>query len=105
MSLFKMIDSVILPFVWGYKVHRISKQHLQKPKEFGGLGLPCFLHYYWAANSRAMIYWQLANNAHPQTEIPYWLAIEQSLPQKTSLRAILFSSPRPREHLVMSITQ
>lgn len=32
MSFFKMIDSVILPFVWGYKVHRISKQHLQKPK-------------------------------------------------------------------------
>lgn len=37
-----------------------------------------------------MIYWQVANNAHPQTEIPYWFAIEQSLPQKTSLRAILF---------------
>lgn len=46
MSFFKMIDSVILPFIWGYKARRISKQHLQKPKEFGGLGLPCFLYYY-----------------------------------------------------------
>ena len=43
-----------------------------------------------------MVYWQLANDPDPQTEIPSWLAIEQSLPQKTSLRAILFSSPRPR---------
>lgn len=48
--------SVILPFIWGYKADRISKQHLKKPKEFRGLGLPCFLHYYWAANCRAMVY-------------------------------------------------
>lgn len=76
-------------------VHRISKQELQKPKELGGIGLPSFLHIYWAANSKAMVYWQLANNPDRQTEIPSWLAIEQSLPQKTSLKAILFSPPRP----------
>ena len=32
----------------------------------------------------------------PQTEILSWLAIEQSLPQKTSLRENVFSLPRPR---------
>lgn len=61
-------DWLILPFIWGYKAQRISKQHLQKPKEFRSLGLPCFLHYYWAAN-RAMIYWQLANKPDSQTEL------------------------------------
>ena len=47
-SYFKSIDSIIMPFIWGYKAHRISKAHLQKPREHRRLGLPCFLHYYWA---------------------------------------------------------
>lgn len=93
-SYFKQIDSIILPFIWGYKSHRISKQHLQKPKECGGLNLPCFLYYYWAANIRAMVYWQLTQDQRPPVKVPSWLVIEHSLISKTSLRAILFSSPR-----------
>ncbi len=56
-SFFKLLDSVILPFIWGYKTHRTSKAHLQKPKEVGGLALPTFRQYYWAANMRAMMFW------------------------------------------------
>lgn len=108
-SYFRQIDSVILPFIWGYKAHRISKQHLQKPKECGGLSLPCFLYYYWAANVRTLVYWQL-ENLDSTNEIPSWLAIEQSLASKTSLQAILFSSPRPMssrkgEHFILSNCQ
>lgn len=55
---FKKLDSIRLPFVWGYKSHRISKAHLQKPFKNGVLGLPVFKHYYWAANARALIYWK-----------------------------------------------
>lgn len=93
-SYFKQIDSVILPFIWGYKAHRVSKLHLQKPKKFGGLSLPCFLYYYWATNIRAMVYWQLNHGQEPTVEIPSWLAIEQYLTSKTSLREIRFLSPR-----------
>lgn len=105
-SFFRQIDSVILPFIWGYKAHRISKQHLQKPKECGGLGLPCFLYYYWAANVRTMIYWQLNNDQELISDIPPWLTIEHSLTTQTSLQAILFSSPRSMsackgEHFVL----
>ena len=94
-SYFKSIDSIIMPFIWGYKSHRISKAHLQKPREHGGLGLPCFLHYYWAANARVMVYWQFAQEKDVRPALPPWLAIEKSLTPKTSLTATLFSSPRP----------
>ncbi len=47
--LFKELDSIILSYVWNYKTHRISKINLQKPRSVGGLGLPVFKHYYWAA--------------------------------------------------------
>lgn len=95
MSYFKQIDSITLPFIWGYKAHRISKQHLQKPKQVGGLGLPCFLYYYWAANVRVIVYWQISQNTNTFANVPSWLSIEQSLASGTSLQAILFSNPRP----------
>lgn len=49
---------MILPFIWGYKMHRISKAHLQNPKELGGLALPTFRQYYWAAKMSAMMFWR-----------------------------------------------
>lgn len=57
-SFFKKMNSIILPFVWVYKTHRIAKAHLQKPSNEGGLGLPEFRKYYWAVNARALTYWQ-----------------------------------------------
>lgn len=33
---FKQLDSIILPFVWSYKLPRISKAHLQKPVKMIG---------------------------------------------------------------------
>lgn len=93
-SFFKLIDSLILPFVWGFKVHRISKKHLTKPKSAGGLSLPNFCHYYWAANCRVLMYWQNPRQGNVNASIPSWLAIEQSLPI-SSLPALLFSSAQP----------
>ncbi len=55
---FRTLDSIILPFVWGFKAHRISKLHVCKPRSQGGLGLPNFQHYYCAANCRASLYWK-----------------------------------------------
>lgn len=90
-SFFKTLDSVIMPFIWGYKAHRISKAHICKTKDIGGLGLPCFQHYYWAANLRALMYWR---NAYPEvlttTTTPAWLVIERDI-QDSSLPALLFA--------------
>ncbi len=48
-SFFKKIDGLIMPFVWNGKVPRIGKQLLQRPRLNGGLALPHFRSYYWAA--------------------------------------------------------
>ena len=93
-SFFKLLDSLILPFVWGFKTHRIAKKHLTKPRSAGGLSLPDFCHYYWAANCRALMYWQNAHQGNVTAHTPSWLAIEQSLPV-SSMPALLFSSAQP----------
>lgn len=78
-SYFKQFDSVILPFIWGFKPHRISKQHLLRPKEIASLNLPCFLNSYWAANVRVMVHWQLSQGRDIPAIIPLWIIIKQSL--------------------------
>lgn len=83
-----------MPFIWGYKAHRISKTHICKAKEAGGLGLPYFQHYYWAANVRALMYWRNAGPGESTTNIPAWLAIERDI-QGFSLPALLFAENKP----------
>lgn len=87
---FKQLDSIILSFIWADKPPRISKAHLQKNVKSGGLGLPVFRHYYWAANARALIFW---NGALPYDDCssPLWLKIESMSVSQTSLSALLFS--------------
>lgn len=51
-SFFKKLDSIVMPFIWNYKSHRIKKEHLTKHKSIGGLSLPNFMYYYWATNLR-----------------------------------------------------
>ena len=94
MAYFKLLDSTIMPFIWGYKAHRISKKHITKPKDVGGLSLPNFRHYYWAANARALMYWTDAYPDETTDLTPSWLAIEKNV-SNTSLPALLFSTPMP----------
>lgn len=91
-SFFKQLDSVIFPFIWGYKAHRISKAHLHKPKELGGLALPVFRHYYWATNARAMMFWQMSDQTADSLidSLPKWLYMEARSVVGSSLATILF---------------
>ena len=41
-SSFKMLDSIIRPFIWVYEPPFILEAHLQKHMEKAGLGLPVF---------------------------------------------------------------
>ena len=97
-SFFKKLDSIILSFVWGYKSHRISKAHLQKPSKNGGLGLPVLRHYYWAANSRALTYWK--GGSVIAEENPLWLQLEAAAVHTSSLSALLFSDHAPVVKLI-----
>lgn len=56
-SFFSKLDSIILPFVWSYKSHRIKKDHLCKHRTVGGLALPDFRLYYWAAGIHPTALW------------------------------------------------
>ena len=40
-SFFKMIDNIIIPFIWADKPSHISKAHLRKSTAKGGPGLDC----------------------------------------------------------------
>ncbi len=90
-AFFKELDSIILSYVWNYKTHRISKINLQKPGSVGGLGLPVFKHYYWAANIRALMYWEKGALDNLSPEVPLWVQMETGLAAGTSLAAMLFS--------------
>ena len=56
-TFFKKLDQVILSFVWAGKVARINKSALQTARQEGGLGLPNFMLYYWAANIQKILSW------------------------------------------------
>lgn len=85
-SFFKKLDSIILPFIWNYKAHRIKKDHLCKHKSNGGLALPDFMRYYWAAGLRSIAHW-LDDASSPFNGLE--MEREDCLPY--SIRAIILS--------------
>ena len=56
-SFFKELDKHISTFIWNKKVPRLRRSFLEKSKSEGGLALPNFLHYYWAANIHKVVFW------------------------------------------------
>ena len=47
---FKRLDTLISSFIWNDKSLRLSGAYLQRPEMLGGMALPNFQLYYWAAN-------------------------------------------------------
>lgn len=54
---FKSIDEIVSSFIWAGKRARAGKTLLQRNRPAGGLGLPNFINYYWAANLHKIIHW------------------------------------------------
>lgn len=77
---------------------QITQAHLQKPSKKGGLGLPVFKHYYWAANSRALTHWKCENVK--AEENPLWLQLEAAEVEMSLLHALLFSDSAPLSKLI-----
>lgn len=86
-SFFKQLDKIILPFIWAGKVARIGKSTLQVVRCDGGLGLPNFMFYYWAANIQKILNWLYEDELD-------WDKME-SLSCHTSSLAALTCSPLP----------
>lgn len=56
-SFFCQLDKLISGFIWRGQNPRIKKEFLQRPRAGGGLALPNFRGYYWAANIHKIAYW------------------------------------------------
>lgn len=90
-SFFNSLDSLISLYIWRNKWPRLGKAYLQQPKCSGGMALPNFCFYYWAANIRALILWK---HFHLHPNPPAWISIEVSSSKHTSLPALL-GAPLP----------
>lgn len=90
-SFFKNLDKFISTFIWNKTIPRVRKAVLERHKSKGGLGLPNFLHYYWAANVFKLTIWY---NTCVQGTGPSWSLMEQQSCPSTSLSSLL-CSPLP----------
>lgn len=86
-SFFKSVNQAVTTFIWAGKVPRVSRSLLQQCKLSGGLALPNFLYYYWAANVKKLPFWLCA------PDVP-WCHLEAHSLTSTSLPALICSSPQ-----------
>lgn len=56
-SFFSKLESVVISFIWAGKPPRVAKNTLYLPLSGGGLALPNFLMYYWAAVMVTVRWW------------------------------------------------
>uniref|UniRef100_A0A3B3RIR3 Reverse transcriptase domain-containing protein n=1 Tax=Paramormyrops kingsleyae TaxID=1676925 RepID=A0A3B3RIR3_9TELE len=84
-SFFKLLDGVISSFIWQGRPPRLSKAYLQKHKKDGGLGLPNFLIYYWAANIGKIHSWY-------NSPLTHWCRLEAQSCSISSLSALVCAS-------------
>jgi len=73
-------------FIWNKTIPRIRRAHLEKQKEAGGLALPNFLQYYWAANIYKLIYWVSASY---EGDGPVWVEMELHSAHPVSLPSLI----------------
>uniref|UniRef100_A0AAR2KCA8 Reverse transcriptase domain-containing protein n=1 Tax=Pygocentrus nattereri TaxID=42514 RepID=A0AAR2KCA8_PYGNA len=84
-SFFVSIDKTVTGFIWGGRVPRIRKGILQCPRSSGGLALPNFMYYYFAANIQKMAFWF----KNPEAA---WCIMESLSCHSSSIRALVYSS-------------
>lgn len=58
-SFFHSLSKLITSFIWAGKHPRISRSILEMSRFGGGLALPNFRCYYWAANIQKLLYWTM----------------------------------------------
>ena len=85
-SFFSKLDSLVSEFIWNKKVPRLHRELLQRPRSLGGLALPNFRFYYWAANLR-IIQFSIQYEKLPGSST--WLKMEALSSKPVSLTALL----------------
>lgn len=68
-SFFDKLDQAVNSFVWGGLAPRFSRTTLQLPLSLGGLALPCFKKYYWAAVVVTVRWWFSQPKSNPSVNL------------------------------------
>lgn len=87
-TFFRKLDSLISEFLWQGRPSRLRKLYLERPRVLGGLALPNFQFYYWAANLRIFHYWLQLPNVEQSAA---WVNMEATSCKPSSLPALLYS--------------
>uniref|UniRef100_A0A3P9J6K5 Reverse transcriptase zinc-binding domain-containing protein n=1 Tax=Oryzias latipes TaxID=8090 RepID=A0A3P9J6K5_ORYLA len=90
-SFFKELDRLTSIFIWNKKIPRIRKEFLERRREEGGLAMPNYMYFYWAANLYKLIFWGMSKK---NENIPLWAIMEQDSYISGSLASVV-SSPLP----------
>lgn len=85
LNLFNKLKKLITNFIWNKKRPRVRLTQLYLPYERGGLQLPNFLWYYWAAQIRAAMHW-----FEDGVSVP-WATIEKATTSTLSLHLYLYA--------------
>lgn len=64
---------IISSYIWQGRHPHLNKVHLKKTKAAGGLALPNFRFYHWAANLSCLAFWSFF---YSQPDCPDWVAME-----------------------------
>lgn len=88
-TFFKELNSHISTFIWNNSVPRARRAILEMPKLAGGLALPNFMVYYWAANLSKLPHWITAFRTGQNAT---WVTMEiESCPSSTPLSSLCSS--------------
>lgn len=95
-SFFKELNKCTSSFIWKKTVPRIRREFLERRREEGGLALPNYKHYYWAANIHKLLFWV---SELDEDEIPVWVHMERYASSPVSLRSLVCAPLPLSKHL------
>lgn len=95
-SFFRELNKYTSNFIWNKKVPRKRREFLERQKEEGGLALPNYMHYYWAANIHKLLFWV---SELDEDENPVWVHIERYASSPVSLRSLVCAPLPLSKHL------
>uniref|UniRef100_A0A1A8LYQ6 Reverse transcriptase domain-containing protein n=2 Tax=Nothobranchius pienaari TaxID=704102 RepID=A0A1A8LYQ6_9TELE len=95
-SFFKELNKCTSTFIWKKTVPRIRREFLERQKEEGGLALPNYMHYYFAANIHKLLFWVKGLD---EDETPIWVHMERYVASPVSLRSLVCAPLPLSKHL------
>uniref|UniRef100_A0AAR2IMM0 Reverse transcriptase domain-containing protein n=1 Tax=Pygocentrus nattereri TaxID=42514 RepID=A0AAR2IMM0_PYGNA len=85
-AFFKELNKITSTFIWNRSLPQIRREFLEGQKEEGGLALPNYMYYYWAANIHKLGFWALDPL---DEELPAWALMKRRSCNPVSLLSLI----------------